>query len=316
MKRLLAAGGTAVATVGAGLWLADRSARPTEGNALTLDRESGVVPDPSLPDLVVVEGGTPETLARAAFDALGGVGRFVRRGDVVVVKPNVGWDRTEEQAANTNPALVAAVIRLCQEAGAKRVVVADNSCNDPQTCFERSGVAAAVRGAGATLVLPEPRRFKEVDLRGDSLGVWPVLEPFLEADKVINLPIAKHHSLTGVTVGMKNWYGILGGQRNRLLQRINEILADLAAFMRPALTLVDAWRVLMRNGPTGGSLADVEERKTLIASTDPVAADAWVAREYWDLDARRLPFLRLAEQRGLGRMDLETLRTRHIALGA
>jgi len=315
LTRLAAAGGTAIATVGASLWLADRSQRPAETDALTLDRQSGVLPDPALPELVFAIGGTPDTLARAAFEMLGGIGRFIRRGDVVLLKPNIGWDRTAEQAANTNPALVAAVVRLCQEAGARRVVVTDFSCNDPLTCFERSGIAAAVRATGATLVLPEPRRFREVNLRGDALGVWPVLDPCLEADKVINLPIAKHHSLTGVTIGMKNWYGIIGGQRSRFHQRIHESLADLAAFMRPAVTLVDAWRVLMRNGPTGGSLADVAERKTLVASTDPVAADAYVARAFWDIDARRLPFLKLAEQRGLGRMDLEAVRTRTITLG-
>jgi uncharacterized protein (DUF362 family) len=250
------------------------------------------------------------------FEAMGGPKRFVGRGDVVLVKPNVGWDRTAEQAANTNPLLLAEIIRLCRDAGAKRVVVADVSCNETVTCFERSGIAGAARREGAEIVLPEPRRFKEVDLRGDSLGVWPVLEPFLEADKVINVPIAKHHSLTGVTLGMKNWYGILGGQRSRLHQRINESLVDLAAFMRPTLTIVDAYRVLMRNGPTGGSLADVEERKTVIASTDPVAVDAYVAKAYWDLDFRRLGFLRLAEERGLGKMSFEEVRSRIVDLAA
>ena len=141
-----------------------------------------------------------------------------------------------------------------------------------------------------------------------------MLEPFLEADKIINLPIAKHHSLTGVTLGMKNWYGILGGERQRLHQRIHESLADLAAFLRPALTILDAYRILVRNGPTGGSPEDVEMKKTVIAGTDPVALDAYVAKAYWNLDAERLPYLEFASRRGLGTVKFETLRTRRVTL--
>ncbi len=310
LVQALRLGGLSAATVGAGLWLAGRSTRPQEHSALVVDRSLGVAPDPKLPELVVAQGGEPDRLAQAALDALGGIGRFISRGDVVVIKPNVGWDRAPEQAANTNPELVAALVRLCLSAGARRVVVADVSCNDARSSFDRSGIAEATRRAGAELILPEPRRFRDVNLRGDSLGVWPVLEPFLTADKVLNVPIAKHHSLTGVTLGMKNWYGILGGQRSRLHQRIHESLADLAAFMRPTLTIMDAYRVLMRNGPTGGSLADVELRKTLIASTDPVALDAYVAKAFWDIDYQRLPFLRLAEQRGLGQVEFGNIRSR------
>jgi len=139
-----------------------------------------------------------------------------------------------------------------------------------------------------------------------------VLEPFIAADKVINFPVAKSHSLTGVTLGMKNWYGILGGARNRLHQRIHESLADLAAVMRPTLTLIDAYRVLIRNGPTGGSLADVLLKKTLVAGTDPVALDAYVAKAYWNFGPDRLRYLQLAQERGLGKMDFEQLRTESV----
>jgi len=154
--------------------------------------------------------------------------------------------------------------------------------------------------------------FHQVNLGGDVLGEWPVLEPFLTADKVINFPVAKSHDLTGVTLGMKNWYGILGGARNRLHQRIHESLADLADVMRPTLTLIDAYRVLIRNGPTGGSLADVVLRKTLVAGTDPVALDAYVAKAYWDLDASQLRYLQLAEDRGLGTRDFSKVGTKAV----
>jgi uncharacterized protein (DUF362 family) len=252
---------------------------------------------------------------RRALEELGGIRRFVSRTDIVVVKPNIGWDRTPEQAANTNPSLVAEVVRQCWNAGAKKVIVADVSCNDARRCFQRSGIAEAARRAGAEVILPEPERFKDVDLQGDVLQNWPVFEPFLAADKIINIPIAKHHSLTGTTLGMKNWYGILGGPRHQLHQRIHESLVDLADFIRPTLTIIDAYRVLMRNGPTGGSVEDVVLKKTVLAGTDPVALDAYAAKAYWNLDLHSLPYLRLAAERGLGTHAFETLRTQIVRVG-
>jgi uncharacterized protein (DUF362 family) len=271
----------------------------------------GVAADPNLPELAIVQGDDPGRATRKDIEELGGIHRFISRGDVVVVKPNVGWDRSPEQAANTNPLVVAEICRLCTEAGARKVIVTDVTINDPRLCFARSGIAEAARSAGAEVILPGEQLFRDVDLGGEVLGSWPVLEPFLNADKLINVPVAKHHSLTGVTLGLKNWYGILGGRRNRLHQRIHESLADLAEFMRPTLTIIDAYHVLMRNGPSGGSLADVALKKTVIAATDPVAADAYVAKAYWDLDWRTLRYLKLASDRNLGRLDLPSVRTRY-----
>jgi len=309
MIKVLRLGGLSAGTAGAAWWFKNRSQRPEEAVGLHVDRVFTVPADPKLPEMVVAQGEDPGALARKAIEAIGGMKRFVARGDVVVVKPNIAWDRMPEQAANTNPHVVAEVVRLCQEAGAKKVIVTDVSCNDPRRCFERSGIATAARAQHAEVLLPEERRFREVDLRGDVLTTWPVLEPFLTADKMINVPIAKHHSLTGVTLGMKNWYGILGGPRHRLHQRIHESLVDLADFMHPTLTIADAYRILLRNGPTGGNTGDTELKKTVIASTDPVALDAWVAKAFWDLDAGRLPYLKMAEDRGLGKVDFATLRT-------
>jgi len=159
-------------------------------------------------------------------------------------------------------------------------------------------------------MLPDPERFREVNIGGVVLKTWPVFQPFLEADKVINLPIAKHHSLLGVMLGMKNWYGILRGERNRLHQQIHQSLVDLAAFMLPTVTILDSYRVLLRNGPTGGSLEDVSIKKTVIASTDPVALDAWVAKSWWNLNADRLPYLGMASNRGLGTVEYERLKVK------
>ncbi len=308
--KLLRLGGAAAGTAGLAFWLNERSHRPVPELPLNVKRSHTVAQDSAFPAMAVIRGDGPGQLAQQAIEELGGISRFISRADIVLVKPNIGWDRTPEQAANTNPIIVAEVIRQCLNAGAKRVLVTDVSCNDPRRCFQRSGIAEAAQRAGAEVILPDPARFKEVDLQGEVLRAWPVLDAFLNVDKVINIPIAKHHSLTGTTLGMKNWYGILGGARHQLHQKINESLADLADFMRPTLTLIDCYRVLLRNGPTGGNLEDVALKKTLVAGTDPVALDAYVAKAYWNLEVRALPYLQMAAQRGLGTYEFEKLRTR------
>jgi uncharacterized protein (DUF362 family) len=312
--RILRLAGLSAGTAAASYWLTTRSARPTEQIPLSVRRSHTVAPNPALPDLTVISGDSPRALVQRALLELGGIQRFISRGDVVIVKPNIAWDRTPEQAANTNPEVVAEMVRQCWSAGAKRVIVTDVSCNEPSRCFQRSGIADAASKEGAKVILPDPSRFKEVNLGGDVLQEWPVFQPFLEADKIINLPIAKHHSLTGATLGMKNWYGILGGQRQRLHQRINESLVDLADFVRPTLTLIDSYRVLLRNGPTGGNLEDVLLKKTIVAGTDPVALDAYVAKAYWNLEPPTLPYLELAADRGLGSLQFDKLRTQVVAL--
>lgn len=319
MLQLLRLGGVAAGAAGAAYWLSERSTRPVPQAPEQGRRDHRVAANTDLPQMTVVsyasdnpgppvaQAGEPRELVRRALENLGGMGRFVSAGDTVVLKPNIAWDRTPEQAANTNPELVAEVIRLCRQAGAKRVIVTDVSCNEPRRCFMRSGIEAAAHAEGAEVLLPDPQLFRDVDMGGVVLKTWPVFGPFLDADKVINLPIAKQHGLVGVTLGMKNWYGILGGERNRLHQQIHQSLVDLASFMLPTLTLLDCYRVLLRNGPTGGNLEDVAIRKTLVAGIDPVAIDAWVAKAYWNLDAAQLPYLKMAAARGLGTVEFDQL---------
>jgi uncharacterized protein (DUF362 family) len=314
LLRILRLAGLGAGAAAAGYWLSTRSVRPTEQLLVAARRSHTVPADPAFPDLTVIHGASPRALVQRALQELGGIQRFISRADVVIVKPNIAWDRTPEQAANTNPEVVAEVVRQCWSAGAKKVIVTDVSCNDPLRCFQRSGIADAARLEGAEILLPDPSKFREVDLGGDLLQVWPVFQPFLEADKIINMPIAKHHSLTGATLGMKNWYGILGGQRHRLHQRIHESLVDLADFVRPTLTLIDCYRVLLRNGPTGGNLEDVLLKKTLVSGTDPVALDAYVAKAYWNLDSPALPYLKMAAERGLGSLQFDKLRMQVVAL--
>jgi uncharacterized protein (DUF362 family) len=254
---------------------------------------------------------TPEQLVRRAVDAMGGMGKFVSRGDIVAVKPNIGWDRMPIHAANTNPEVVAAVIKLAYEAGAKKVVVADGSCNDPNRCFQRSGIWRAAYELGADVVLPQEHRFRTMRLKGDVLDEWPIFTTLVDADKVINVPVAKHHNLAKYTAAMKNWYGVLGGRRNRLHQSIDLSIADLATFMRPTLVVVDAWRVLMRNGPQGGNIDDAKDMYTIIASVDQVAADAFGCTLIGQ-KRENVPYLAMGEKRGLGTMRWESLRVKEV----
>jgi uncharacterized protein (DUF362 family) len=315
MLQLLRVGGVAAGAAGAAVWLSEHSFRPVPARAEQARRDHRTAADAQLPSMTVVQGGEPRALVQRALEDLGGMSRFVGRQDVVVLKPNIAWDRTPEQAANTNPDVVAEVVRQCWQAGAKRVIVTDVSCNEARRCFQRSGIQAAARAEGAEVILPDPELYREVDLGGVVLKSWPVFTPFLEADKIINLPIAKHHGLVGVTLGMKNWYGILGGQRNRLHQQIHQSLADLANFMLPTVTLMDCYRILLRNGPTGGNLEDVALKKTMVASVDPVALDAYVAKAYWNLDPEHLPYLEMAAARGLGTVDFDKLQVKFSQLG-
>jgi uncharacterized protein (DUF362 family) len=265
-----------------------------------------------LPQLAVAKGQPgsmpdPAALVRRAVDALGGMKRFVSRADVVVVKPNIGWDRTPIHAANTNPLVVAEVVRLAYDAGAKRVVVTDASCNEPGRCFQRSGIWKAAYDVGADVILPAAHRFRGMRLRGEVLDDWPVFTPLVNADKVINVPVAKHHNLARYTAAMKNWYGSLGGRRNRLHQNIDVSIADLAQFIQPTLTIVDANRVLLRNGPQGGNVADAKDMHIVIATTDQVAADAYGCRLI-GRTADEIPYIKMGHERGLGTMHWESLR--------
>lgn len=252
-----------------------------------------------------------ETLVRRAVDAMGGMKRFISRGDVVVVKPNIGWDRMPIHAANTNPDVVGAVVQLAFEAGAKKVVVADGSCNEPERCFQRSGIWRKTYALGAQVVLPQSHRFRTTRLKGEVLDEWPIFTTLVDADKVINVPVAKHHNLAKYTAAMKNWYGVLGGRRNRLHQNIDTSIADLATFMRPTLVVVDAMRVLMRNGPQGGNIDDTKVMNTVFATVDQVAADAFGATligQHRD----NVPYLKMGHERGLGTMYWEQLKVREV----
>ena len=264
-------------------------------------------------DLAIASGDSPAKITRAAIDALGGIGQFISRGDIVVVKPNMAWDRTPEQAGNTNPEVVAAVVKLCFEAGARKVKVFDRPVNDPRRCYVQSGIADAARALGATVDFVDERKFKDMSIKGTVLKSWPLYTEVFEADKVINVPIAKHHGLAKLTLSMKNWMGIMGGTRNRIHQRLDESLVDISLTVKPTLTILDAVRILTANGPQGGSLSDVKQMNMVIAGIDQVAIDSFGATLF-NMKGADLGYVRLGAQAGVGVMDLSRLNIRRITV--
>jgi len=246
-------------------------------------------------------------LTRAAIDSLGGMGRFVSKGQVVWVKPNIGWDRRPEQAACTNPDVVATLVEMCYQAGAKKVVVSDNPCNSAQRTFPRSGIQEAATKAGADCFFMDARKFRSMSIKGARvLKEWEIYQDVVEADRLINVAIVKNHELCSATLGMKNLMGVTGGSRARFHQDMGKALADIAAFLKPQLVVLDAVRILTANGPTGGNLADVRRKDTIVAGVDQVAVDAFGAT-LLGLKPADLGFVVEGQARGLGTMNYESL---------
>jgi uncharacterized protein (DUF362 family) len=259
---------------------------------------------PAAPDGIAEEA---QRLTRRAIDALGGMGRFVSKGQRVWVKPNIGWDRRPEQAACTNPDVVAAIVQMCYQAGASKVLVSDNPCVAAEKSFARSGIQAAAEKAGAECYYMDDRKFRTMALKGAKvLKEWQIYADVVESDRVINVAIVKHHSLSKATLGMKNLMGVTGGARNRFHQDIGDSLADIAGFIRPQLVVLDALRVLTANGPTGGNLADVKRKDTIVAGVDQVAVDAFAAT-LLGLKPADISYVVEAQARGLGTMNFESL---------
>ena len=299
LKRLGQAGAVLGASAAIGRLAFVGPGRFRRGGAARGLRDLRVAEEPGRPPIAVAHGKGPALLARAAVAALGGMERFVKPGETVLVKPNMAWDRTPEQGANTHPDVVAEVVRLCRAAGARRVIVSENSIHDAERVAERSGIRAATAAAGGELALPTPADFERTDLGGSVLASWDVLSVLFAADRLINVPVVKHHSLSRLTCGIKNHMGLIGGSRGRLHQEVHAAIVDLAAAFRPTLTVVDATRVMVRNGPTGGRLEDVVAVNSVAAGSDPVACDAWAARQL-GLDPADVGHVVLAEGRGLG----------------
>jgi len=268
--------------------------------------------------VAIASGAGAADNARRAVDAIGGINTFVSRGDVVVLKPNIGWDRTPEQAADTNPDVVIALAEMCLSAGAKDVRVFDRSCNEPRRCYINSGIQQAVEefakkhhaGDSLRIYHVEDRKFQRTDIPGAlALHQWDLYRDALEADKIINIPVAKHHTLAGVTLALKNMMGVMGGNRGQIHFRLPDCLVDINRRIPTRLAVIDATRILMRNGPSGGNLADVKAVGKVIASSDIVAADVVAADRFFGLSPDDVPHIRAALAAGLGVASPAGIRT-------
>ncbi|BHH82034.1 DUF362 domain-containing protein [Desulforhopalus sp. 52FAK] len=262
------------------------------------------------PELSLVTGANYKEVVSKSIELLGGMGKFVRSGDTVVVKPNIGWDRTPEQAANTNPLVVQRLIELALDAGASTVRIFDHTCNEKRRCYQNSGMVDMVKDIGSKKVRLDHidrRKFISVKIeRGKSLTNWKIYEEAITADVYINVPVAKHHGLGRLSLGLKNSMGVIGGNRGSLHHDLGQQLADLATVVTPSLTVIDATRILLRNGPQGGSLKDVKKLDQVIASADPVAADAFGATLF-GLAPEDIDSTVAAYKMGLGQMELDKI---------
>jgi uncharacterized protein (DUF362 family) len=263
--------------------------------------------------LAVARGGDAMAITQAAIAALGGIERFVRSGDDVIIKPNICVDyHPPEYAATTNPTVVATLVTLCLGAGARRVRVMDTPFGGtPESAYAVSGIEEAVRSAGGETEVMSPVKFTKTAIPdGQDITEWEVYQDVIEADVLINVPIAKHHSLARLSLGGKNLLGVIL-KPNQMHRNLGQRVADLASLVRPTLTVVDAARILTAHGPTGGSLNDVQQTDTVIASHDMVAADAWAATLF-GLTGADISYVQAAAEMGLGTMDLDSVEVQEV----
>jgi uncharacterized protein (DUF362 family) len=308
LQRTVKAGISIVAACSLGGLLYDGS-----GPRLISEEEDLVsLPDFSIPSLAgkmsIVSGSDRLKTVSLGLKTLGGIEKFIKRGDRVLLKVNAAFATPPMLSATTHPQLLAEVIRLCYKAGASTVVVTDNPINDAESCFALTGIGEAARSAGARVLLPRASFFRPTTVPGASLlREWPLLwEPFRGINKVISIAPIKDHHRSGASMTMKNWYGLLGGRRNIFHQNIHTIIKELGMMVSPTLVILDGTTTMMTNGPTGGSLADLRQTNIMVVGTDQVAADAFGVTLLGKTSAE-LPYVAKAEAAGVGTADYESL---------
>lgn len=267
-------------------------------------------------DLVAVRGGTAVDMFDRAIASLGGMSQFVKKGQKVLVKPNIGWDAPPERAANTNPELVARIIKSCFDAGASEVMVFDHTCDQWDRCYRNSEIESYARKAGANVAPGNNESFyKEVSIpKAKSLKTAKVHQMLLDADVLINVPILKHHSSTKITLAMKNLMGVVWDRGFYHGNDLSQCIADFLLFRKPDLNIIDGYRMLTRNGPRGVSTSDVADLKALVAGRDIVAVDAAATLMFGD-KPENINHIRIAHEMGLGTMNLDKLSIDRIKMG-
>ncbi len=273
------------------------------------------IPPPEGYDLIAVKGANPATMFEKGIQSLGGIEAFVKKGQTVVVKPNIGWDVPPERAANTNPHLVRKIIEHCYGAGAKQVYVFDHTCDNWIKCYKNSGIEQAVKDAGGKIVPGNAESsYQEVEIKtGKKLTRTKVHELIISSDVFINVPVLKSHSAVQLTISMKNLMGVVWDRLWWHRNDLNQCIVDYTPYRLPDLNIVDAYRVLMKRGPRGVSVEDVDKKDSLIISRDIVAADAAAARIF-GVEPDTIPYIRMADQANLGTMDLTKLKINRIKL--
>lgn len=257
------------------------------------------------PDIGIGRSGDAVHKLKQALGAIGGLDHYIRPGDIVLLKPNVAFDRSPNLGATSNPETLEALVRMIMECGAQEVRVADNPIESPADCFEKSKVRYAAEKAGGRIYLPDSNAFKMLNTPGATLieNWWFFHRPFTNVDKVIGFAPVKDHNLCHASMSIKNWYGLLGGTRNQFHQDINGIVSDLAIMIKPTLTILDGSKVLMQNGPTGGDPSNVKDGDAVLAGVDPVAIDAWAFEHLLERGTDYPAYLPMAEAKGAGKLD-------------
>lgn len=292
-----------------------------EVEAMTLLSQNFKANNPALNyDMVAILGGEPEVMFRKAIAELGGMKNFIKKGDKVAVKPNIGWDKTPELGANTNPKLVTEIIKQCFDAGAKEVTVFDHTCDDWRKCYANSGIEEAAKAAGAKVVPAHLEiYYKDVSLpKGKSLKKTKIHQAIVDADKWINVPILKNHGGAQLTISMKNYMGIVWDRGYFHANDLQQCIADICTYSKkPVLNVVDAYRMMKTSGPRGKSAADVVLSKGLFISQDIVAVDT-AATNFFN-QVREMPIelvshISKAQELGVGTMQLDKLNIRRVKL--
>ena len=289
-----------------------------EGNSLFAADKSVDTDVPN--DLVAVMGGEPEDLYKRAIAAMGGMKRFVKKGDKVTIKPNIGWDKTPEMGANTNPELVAAIVKDCFAAGASSVSVFDHTCDEWEGAYKNSGIVDAASKAGAKISYGHDEKYyREVTLPlAVNMKKAKIHEDIIDCDVWINVPILKHHGGAKLTMAMKNYMGIVWDRGFFHRHNLQQCIADASTYeKRPVLNIVDAYRIMTQNGPKGKSIDDVQMAKAIFISTDIVAVDSAASKfftQFKEMDLKNVEYIPFAEKMKVGTSDLSSLKVEKIKL--